>query len=106
MVWMTFLDVFHQVSLLFIRSRTDLAVKLLELSSMEENVSVQTGFPSKLLVTKRTLEGVRDAFMDYSDVGLQFSLVGVTLVTMSAGIPLDVVFLSFDALVHVLLVGF
>ena len=105
LVWVMFLDVFHQILLLFIRSRANLAVKLLELSSVVEKVNISTGFSSKLFVTKRTFEGVRDAFMDDSHVGLQFSLIRVRLVTQRAGIPI-LVFLSFDALVHVLLVRF
>ena len=101
-----FLDVFHQILLLFIRSRANLAVKLLELSGVVQKVNISTSFSPKLLVTKRTLEGVSDAFMDDSDVGLQFSFVRVRLVTKRAGKPLVVVFFSFNALVHVLLVRF
>ena len=71
---------------------------------MEENVSVQTSFPSKLLVTKRTLEGVSEAFMDDSHVARQTLLVLVRIFTLRTGkvnLPL-----TFDPLVHVFLVCF
>ena len=72
---------------------------------MEENMIVQTGFPSKLLVTKRTLEGVRDAFMDDSDVPPQFAPVRKILATVGAGKGVDLARM-FDPLVNVLLVCF
>ena len=72
---------------------------------MEENMIVQTGFPSKLLVTKRTLEGVRDAFMDDSDVPPQFAPVRKSLATVGAGKGVHLARM-FDPLVNALLVCF
>ena len=66
---------------------------------------VQAGFPSKLLVTKRTLEGFSDTFMDDSDMIQHSSLVLINLATLRAGKGVDLAF-TFDALVYVLLVCF
>ena len=55
-------------------------------------------------MTKRTFEwGVLDALMDHSNVDLQLSFVLVNLLTLGAGIGVD---LSFDALVEGPLVSF
>ena len=67
-------------------------------------MNVPTGFSSKLFMTKRTFEWcVLDALMDHSYVDLQLSFVLVNLLTLGAGIGVD---LSLDPLMEGPLVSF
>ena len=67
-------------------------------------MNVPTGFSSELFMTKRTFKRrVLDALMDHSYVDLQLSVFLVHLVTLGAGIAVD---LPLDALMEGPLVTF